>query len=45
MGSFVVQNYINLDIGLKLTADQAVAYFFEWLAVGIVIGMIYRPAR
>jgi hypothetical protein len=45
VGSFVVHNYVNLNIGWKLTAEQAVAYFIEWLAVGIVIGMIYRPAR
>jgi hypothetical protein len=45
VGSFVAHNYVNLNIGLKSTAQQAVAYFFEWLAVGIVFGMIYRPAR
>jgi hypothetical protein len=45
VGSFVAHNYVNLNIGLKLTAERAVAYFFEWLAVGFVIGMIYRPAR
>ena len=38
-------NYVNLNIGLKLTAEHAAAYFFEWLAEGIVIGMSYRPAR
>ena len=43
--SFVVHNYVNLNIGLKLTFQQAVAYFVEWLVVGIVIGLIYRPAR
>jgi hypothetical protein len=41
--SFVVHNYVNLNIGLKLTLQQGVAYFVEWLAVGIVIGLIYRP--
>jgi hypothetical protein len=43
IGSFVVHNYVNLNIGLRLTAQQAVAYFIEWVAVGIVIGLIYRP--
>jgi hypothetical protein len=43
--SFVMHNYVNLNIGWKLTAEQAIAYFVEWLAVGIVIGTIYRPAR
>jgi uncharacterized protein DUF1761 len=41
--SFVIHNYVNLNIGLKLTVQQAVAYFVEWTAVGIVIGLIYRP--
>lgn len=42
--AFVVHNYVNLNIGAKLTAEQAVAYFVEWLAVGIAIGLIYKPA-
>jgi len=44
VGSFVVHNYVNLNIGGKLALQQAVAYFIEWLAVGIIIGLIYRPA-
>ena len=44
-GAFVVHNYVNLNIGLKLTLQQAVAYFFEWVITGLVIGLIYRPAR
>src|ERR1700729_4240932 len=43
VGSFVVHNYVNLRIGLKLTIQQAVAYFIEWVIAGIVIGLIYRP--
>jgi hypothetical protein len=43
IGSFVIHNYVNLNIGLKLSLQQAVAYFIEWLAVGAVIGLIYRP--
>jgi hypothetical protein len=45
IGSFVVHNYVNLQIGLKLTIQQAIAYFAEWVIVGLVIGLIYRPAR
>jgi hypothetical protein len=41
--AFVIHNWVNLNIGLTLTMQQAVAYFIEWLAVGIVIGLIYRP--
>jgi hypothetical protein len=36
---------VKLNIGLKLTLGQAVAYFVEWTVVGIVIGLIYKPAR
>jgi hypothetical protein len=42
--SFVIHNHVNLNIGLKLTVGQAIAYFIEWVAVGVVIGLIYRPA-
>jgi hypothetical protein len=41
--AFVVHNYVNLQIGLKLTAQQAVAYFVEWVVTCMVIGLIYRP--
>jgi hypothetical protein len=41
--AFVVHNYVNLNIGLKLTLEQAAAYFVEWVVTGIVIGLIYRP--
>ena len=44
VGSFVLHNYVNLNIGLKLTLEQAVAYLLQWIIVGIVLGLIYRPA-
>ena len=43
IGSFVVHNYVNLNIGLKLTVQQSIAYFVQWIIVGIVIGLVYRP--
>src|SRR5580658_1786431 len=43
IGAFTVHNFVNLNIGWKLTVEQSVAYFVEWLVVGIVIGLIYRP--
>ena len=43
IGSFVIHNYVNLNIGMKLTIQQAVAYFVEWVLTGIVIGLIYKP--
>jgi len=41
--AFVIHNHVNLNIGLALTIGQAVAYFFEWTIVGLVIGLIYKP--
>ena len=40
---FVLHNYVNLNIGLKLALMQAVTYFVQWTIVGIVIGLIYKP--
>lgn len=42
LGSFVLHNHVNLNIGNRLTAFQAVAYTIEWLVVGLVISAIYR---
>ena len=44
LGAFVIHNYVNLKISMKLTVSSGVAYFIEWLGVGIAIGLIYRPA-
>jgi hypothetical protein len=43
VGSFVVHNYVNLNIGVKLTVQQSIAYFVQWTIVGVMIGLIYRP--
>jgi hypothetical protein len=45
IGSFVMHNYVNLNIGLTLTLESAIVYLVEWVAVGIAIGLIYRPAQ
>lgn len=42
LGSFVLHNHVNLNIGSRLTVLQAIAYTIEWLVVGLVISMIYR---
>lgn len=39
----VLHNYVNLNIGLKLTLIQAVAYLAQWTITGVVIGLIYKP--
>jgi hypothetical protein len=43
IGGFVLHNFANLQIGAKLAVEQAIAYFAEWVVVGLVIGLIYRP--
>jgi hypothetical protein len=40
--AFVVHNYVNLNIGLRLTVEQSIAYFVEWTVTGAVIGLLYR---
>jgi hypothetical protein len=41
--AFVLHNYVNLNIGLKLALMQAAAYFVQWTIIGIVIGLVYKP--
>jgi len=41
--AFVLHNYVNLNIGVKLVLGQIVVYFVQWTIVGIVIGLIYKP--
>jgi|SRR5277367_1745558 len=40
--AFVIHNYVNLNIGVRLTLQQSAAYFIEWTVVGIVIGLLYK---
>jgi Protein of unknown function (DUF1761) len=49
LGLFVVfafagVNYATLNIGRKLTVMVAAAGFIEWLGIGTVIGLVYKPA-
>ncbi|MGH9948605.1 MAG: hypothetical protein ACRD6X_15610 [Pyrinomonadaceae bacterium] len=39
----VLHNYVNLNMGLNLALGQSAAYFAQWIIVGTVIGLIYRP--
>jgi hypothetical protein len=43
LGSFVLHNYANLNIGLRLTVFSAIAFMLEWVVVGVVLGLVYRP--
>lgn len=42
---FALHNHMILNIGIKLTVGQAIAYFVQWLVVGILISLIYAPAH
>lgn len=42
-GSFMLHNYVSLNIGLRLALLQAIAYFIQWVGSGLVIALIYRP--
>ena len=42
---FALHNHMLLNIGIMLTVGQAITYFVQWLVVGIVISLIYAPAR
>jgi archaellum biogenesis protein FlaJ (TadC family) len=42
--TFVMHNYVNLNIGLTLTLYQGIAYFIQWIIVGGAIGLIYKPS-
>jgi hypothetical protein len=42
IGAFVLHNYVNLNISSKLVMEQCAMYFVEWVAVGAVIGLVYK---
>lgn len=42
-GSFLLHNYVSLNISLKLALLQAFAQFVQWVAAGVAIALIYRP--
>ena len=41
---FALHNHVNLNISVRLTVGQSIAYFVQWLGVGIVTALIYAPA-
>ena len=40
-----IVNFAVLNIGRHLGGSMAIAAFVEWVIAGIVIGVIYKPAR
>jgi hypothetical protein len=49
LGVFVVfttasVNYATLNVGRKIAVMTAAAGFVEWLVIGTIIGLVYKPA-
>jgi hypothetical protein len=42
-GSFVLHNYVSLNIGLRLALLQSLAYCLQLFGAAVVIALIYRP--
>jgi hypothetical protein len=42
-GSFVLHNYVSLNIGLRLALLQSLAYFLQLFGAAVVIALVYRP--
>jgi hypothetical protein len=40
--TFVVHEYVFLNIGAKLAVYQGVTYFIQWVIVGAALGLIYK---
>ena len=43
IGAFVAVNYSTIQISGKLALELAISEPIEWMLVGIVVGLIYRP--
>ena len=44
VGYVAMVNYAVLNIGRRLALGLAAAGFVEWLVVGLVIGLVYKPS-
>jgi hypothetical protein len=42
LGSFVLHNYMLLNIGGRQSMLQGIASTAQWIAVGVVISLVYR---
>ena len=43
--AFASVDYAVLNIGRKLAVMTAAAGFAEWLVIGTIIGLVYKPAK
>jgi len=42
LGSFVLHSHMLLNIGWRQSALTGIAYSSEWIAVGVVLSLVYR---
>ena len=42
LGSSVLHDHMLLNVGWGLTIKSGIAYFLEWVAAGVAIGLIYH---
>ena len=43
-GAFVAVNYGTINISGKLALELAVSALIEWTMVGVLVGIVYKPA-
>ena len=43
LGTYVLHNYMILNISGRLATLQGLAHFIQWVGVGAVIALLYRP--
>jgi hypothetical protein len=44
VGYVAIVSYAVMNIGRKIAVSMAVAGFVEWIVLGAVIGLVYKPA-
>ncbi len=42
--TFVIHNYVFLNIGPALSLYEGITYFIQWVIAGAAIGLIYRAS-
>jgi hypothetical protein len=44
-GAFVAVNYGTINISGKLALELAISALIEWTMVGVLVGLVYKPAN
>ena len=42
--TYVIHSYALLNIGFRLSIYEGITYFIQWVLVGVVTALIYKPA-